>query len=38
MNPYRFREMSAQEVIDCDIADCFTAERKVNDALERYER
>ena len=38
MNPYRFLNMSAQEIIDCDIGECCIRQIKVNDALEVYDR
>ncbi len=38
MNPFRFRDMSAQEIIDCDLVECCVRERQVNDALGVFER
>jgi len=38
MNPFRHLEISAQDIIDCDIKDCCIAQRKVNDSLEVFER
>ena len=39
MNPFDLRsEMNAEELINCGFEECFCTERKLQEALNRYER